>query len=161
MNIIKKIYYLNFLYIILYFSALPTMFAQSDKEFKYGLSVYKKGNCMGCHSWHGKGGHGAGVSLRVSKLNLDELIEVINCGRPGSGMPYFNRKAYKEEKCYDTSFDDYINNDYKPNSPKKFLNKRQILAVTYFIKENLQGKKLNKSYCESFFEKGSRVCEKL
>ena len=163
MKNIKKIYYLKSLFILFYFIALPTVFSQSSNDFKYGLSVYKKGNCMGCHSWHGKGGggYGAGVSLRASRLNFDELVEIINCGRPGSGMPYFNKKSYIEESCYDTNIDDYINDNYKPISSKKFLNKRQVLAVAHFIKNNLQGKNLNKKYCESFFRKGSRVCEKL
>ena len=117
---------------------------------------------MGCHSWHGKGGggYGAGVSLRISKLSFEELVEIIKCGRPGSGMPYFNKKSYKEELCYDTDMNDYDDN-YRPISSKKFLNQRQILAVANFIKDNLQGKTLDKNYCESFFKKGSRVCEKL
>ena len=76
---------------------------------------------MGCHSWHGKGGHGGGISLRESKLDFNELVAIINCGRPGSGMPYFNKKSYKEESCYDTKIKDYINNSNKPVSSKKFL----------------------------------------
>ena len=42
---------------------------------------------MGCHSWHGKGGggYGAGVSLRNINLTLNEIINVIKCGRPGTG----------------------------------------------------------------------------
>ena len=53
---------------------------------------------MGCHSWHCKGGgHGAAVSLRNTELTLNEIINVIKCGRPGTGMPYFLRKAYKAE----------------------------------------------------------------
>ena len=44
--------------------------AMDLEKHTYGLNVYKKGNCMGCHSWHGKGGggYGAGVSLRNMKL---------------------------------------------------------------------------------------------
>ena len=54
------------------------------EKHDYGLNVYKKGNCMGCHSWHGKGvrGYDAGVSLRNMNLTLDEIIKVIKCGRP-------------------------------------------------------------------------------
>ena len=131
------------------------------EEQKYGLNVYKKGNCMGCHSWHGKGGgHGAAVSLRNTELTLNEIINVIKCGRPGTGMPYFLRKAYKEEECYDTTFEDY-DGSYRPVSSKKFLSSKQIEAVSIFVKEVLQNKKLDKSYCEFFFEKGSKVCLNL
>ena len=132
------------------------------EEHNYGLNVYKKGNCMGCHSWHGKGGggYGAGVSLRNMNLTLDEIINVIKCGRPGTGMPYFLRKAYKEEKCYDTTFEDY-DGSYRPVSSKKFLSSKQIEAVSVFVREVLQNKKLDKNYCEFFYKKGSKVCLNL
>ena len=132
------------------------------EEYNYGLNVYKKGNCMGCHSWHGKGGggYGAGVSLRKMNLTLDEIKNVIKCGRPGTGMPYFLRKAYKEEKCYDTTFKDY-DDSYRPVSSKKFLSSKQIEAVSIFVKEVLHDKELDKSYCEFFYEKGSKVCLNL
>ena len=132
------------------------------EKHDYGLNVYKKGNCMGCHSWHGKGGggYGAGVSLRNMNLTLNEIINVIKCGRPGTGMPYFLRKAYKEEKCYDTTFKDY-DDSYRPVSSKKFLSSKQIEAVSIFVKEVLHDKELDKSYCEFFYEKGSKVCLNL
>ena len=132
------------------------------EEHKYGLNVYKKGNCMGCHSWHGKGGggYGDGVSLRNMNLTLDEIINVIKCGRPGTGMPFFLRKAYKEEKCYDTTFEDY-DDSYRPVSSKRFLSSKQIEAVSIFVKEVLHGKELDNNYCEFFYEKGSKVCLNL
>ena len=133
-----------------------------SSDLKYGLSVYKKGNCMGCHSWHGDGGggYGAGVSLRKSNLEYDEIINVIKCGKPGTGMPYFFKKSYLKEKCYDTYLSDYDEN-YRPISNKTYLNLRQIKAVSFFIENVLINKDIDKEYCESFFEKGSRVCEKL
>jgi len=75
-------------------------------------------------------------------------------------MPYFLKKSYKEEKCYDTTFEDYDNN-YRPVSSKNFLSVRQIEAVSIFIKEILQQHELNKNYCEFFFNKGSKVCENI
>ena len=161
MVLIKKIIHFNFFFIFFYFFTFSISYSLDNKNNKYGLSVYKKGNCMGCHSWHGKGGHGAGVSLRKSKLTFDELVEIIKCGKPGSGMPYFYKKSYLEDKCYDTFIADYTDDNYKPISSKKFLNDRQIFAVANFIKDSLQEKTLDKTYCEDFFKKGSKVCEKL
>ena len=131
------------------------------EEHKYGLNVYKKGNCMGCHSWDGKGGgHGAAVSLRNTELTINEIINVVKCGRPGTGMPYFLKKAYKEEKCYDTTFEDYDESN-RPVNSQKFLSSRQIEAVSIFVSEVLQNKKLDKNYCEYFYEKGSKACLNL
>lgn len=163
MFLLRKIVLLNFFFIFFYVFSFSTSYSLDTKNNSYGLSVYKRGNCMGCHSWHGKGGggYGAGVSLRMSKLNFNELVEIIKCGRPGSGMPYFYKKSYLEEKCYDTFITDYTDDNFKPISSKKFLNSRQVNAVASFIIDNLQGKTLDKAYCENFFEKGSKVCEKL
>ena len=158
----KKIIYFKFLLIFLYFFSSSISFSVDVKSNSYGLSVYKKGNCMGCHSWHGKGGggYGAGVSLRTSNLNFNDLIEIIKCGKPGSGMPYFYKKSYLEEKCYDTTFKDY-DSSYRPVSSKRFLSSKQIEAVSIFVREVLQDKKLDKNYCEFFYEIGSKVCLNL
>ena len=131
------------------------------EKHKYGLNVYKKGNCMGCHSWDGKGGgHGGAVSLRNTELTINEIINVIKCGRPGTGMPYFLKKAYKEEKCYDTTFEDYDESN-RPVNSQRFLSSKQIEAVSIFVREVLQNKKLDKNYCEYFYEKGSKACLSL
>ncbi len=158
----SKIVYLLILVSIINVGLIKVLYATMSESHKYGLNVYKKGNCMGCHSWHGKGGggYGAGVSLRISELSTEEIVNIVKCGRPGTGMPYFNRKSYKTEKCYDTLIEDY-DSVYRPISSKKFLSPRQIEAVSLFVKEVLQGKKLDKNYCESFFKKGSKVCNKL
>ena len=51
-----------------------------DELLRKGLIVYKRANCMGCHSWHGKGGggYGAGVSLREPSYEIAELINNIS-----------------------------------------------------------------------------------
>ena len=157
----KKILSILFLFITISMSSTHVL-GVNLQEYNYGLNVYKKGNCMGCHSWHGKGGggYGAGVSLRNMSLTLDEIVYVIKCGRPGTGMPYFLKKAYKEEKCYDTTFKDY-DDSYRPVSSKRFLSPKQIKAVSIFVKEVLHNRKLDKNYCEFFYEKGSKVCLNL
>ena len=73
---------------------------------------------------------------------------------------FFLRKAYIEEKCYDTTFEDY-DGSYRPVSSKRFLISKQIEAVSFFVKEVLQNKKLDKSYCNLFFEKESKICLNL
>ena len=120
----------------------------SANDFSYGLSAYKKANCMGCHSWHGKGGggYGGGVSLRITQLDRDNIIEIIKCGKPGTGMPYFYKKSYIKEKCYDTLIEDYQDETIRPISSKKFVNDRQVEALADFIINNLKGKELTKMH---------------
>ena len=66
--------------------------SNSQEKIDYGLKVYKKANCMGCHKWHGNGGPGYGgaaMSLRTTGLDEEGLKILIACGRPGTNMPFF------------------------------------------------------------------------
>ena len=68
-----------------------------------GKQVFQRANCVGCHKWHGAGGGGYGgdaLSLRATQLDRDQIIETVTCGRPGTGMPYFQRGAYDGEATY-------------------------------------------------------------
>ncbi|MFT4562247.1 MAG: hypothetical protein ACI9BW_001991 [Gammaproteobacteria bacterium] len=131
----------------------------------YGLSTVKRAGCMSCHKWHGDGGPGYGgaaISLRKTLLNREQLIQTIACGRPGRGMPYFDRKAYKTDMCYGMTFESFADQPERaPMKGKKFLNDRQAGAVADFIIAELQGKELTKEYCELFYGGATRQCEDL
>ncbi|HJP34855.1 MAG TPA: cytochrome c [Gammaproteobacteria bacterium] len=131
----------------------------------YGLSTAKRANCMGCHKWHGDGGPGYGgaaISLRKTRLARAQLVELIRCGRPGTNMPYFDRDAYKDDRCYGLTFDDFANDDdNRPLQGKKYLNERQVNAVADFVIAELQGKEVTKAYCEKYFGGPTRQCEAI
>ena len=150
--------------ILIFFLILNTAYSQAPK-FDYGLSAYKKGNCMGCHKWHGDGGPGYGgaaLSLRETGLDREQLITIIACGRPGTNMPFFDKKGYVDDRCFGLKFSDFEGDDKnRPLRAKNFLNGRQIDAVVDFIINDLQGKKLSKDYCLKFFGKPTRSCEGL
>ena len=150
--------------ILILFLISGKAFSQAPK-FDYGLSAYKKGNCMGCHKWHGDGGGGYGgvaLSLRETGLDREQLISIIACGRPGTNMPFFDKKGYVDDRCFGLKFSDFEGDDKnRPLRAKNFLNARQIDAVVDFIIDDLQGKKLSKDYCLKFFGKPTRSCEGL
>ena len=150
--------------ILILFLISGKAFSQAPK-FDYGLSAYKKGNCMGCHKWHGDGGPGYGgaaLSLRETGLDREQLITIIACGRPGTNMPFFDKKGYVDDRCFGLKFSDFEGDDKnRPLRAKNFLNGRQIDAVVDFIINDLQGKKLSKDYCLKFFGKPTRSCEGL
>ena len=150
--------------VIIILVTLNYLKAQSPK-FDYGLSTYKKGNCMGCHKWHGDGGPGYGgaaLSLRTTGLDREQLILLIACGRPGTNMPFFDKKAYVDDRCFGMKFSDFEgDDDNRPLRAKALLNKRQIESVADFIINDLQGKKVSKEYCIKFFGKPGRSCEGL
>ena len=150
--------------ILIFFLMLSKAYSQAPK-FDYGLSAYKRGNCMGCHKWHGDGGPGYGgaaLSLRETGLDREQLITIIACGRPGTNMPFFDKKGYVDDRCFGLKFSDFEGDDKnRPLRAKNFLNARQIDAVVDFIINDLQGQKLSKDYCLKFFGKPTRSCDGL
>jgi len=143
----------------------PPVGAEPLKSVDYGLATAKRANCMGCHKWHGGGGPGYGgaaISLRETQLNREQIIEVIKCGRPGTNMPFFDRRSYKQDECYDLTFDDFAGDENnRPLKGKISLNDRQINAVADFVVAELKGKPITKVYCEKFFGGPTRQCETL
>src|SRR6188508_2286979 len=64
-----------------------------------GMRLYlQKGDCQACHGWAGDGRKmdsqmPDGANLRESRLEREGLVLTIKCGRPGRGMPAFDRFA--------------------------------------------------------------------
>src|SRR5437763_7833210 len=66
-----------------------------------GKRLYQdKATCGFCHGWSGDGAGdpqspGKAANLRESKLDHDQLVEVIRCGVPGgTAMPQFDKFAW-------------------------------------------------------------------
>ena len=131
----------------------------------YGLKVFKKANCNSCHQWHGDGGGsygGAAASIRDTGLDKEGLKQIVECGRPGTNMPYFSKQAYKDDRCFGLTFTDFEgDNKNRPLPARQMLNERQIKALINFIVDDIKGKPITKDYCLRFFGKSSRVCEEL
>jgi mono/diheme cytochrome c family protein len=128
-----------------------------------GQRVWRRANCMGCHKWHGDGGGGYGgdaLSLRATKLDRDQIIETVTCGRPGTGMPYFVRGVYDGDahQCYGASRED-LGKNIPMEAPATFLRPNEIAAVADYVIADVKGKgKPTLAECLAFFGDGSRVC---
>ena len=73
-----------------------------------------KAGCPQCHGWSGDGHVSGfespgGLPLRTTQLTRDQIREVIQCGRPGTPMPHFDRFAYTDKRCYDMTAADLGN----------------------------------------------------
>jgi mono/diheme cytochrome c family protein len=128
-----------------------------------GKAVYVEANCVGCHKWHGQGGGGYGgaaLSLRETALERQDLIEVIRCGRPATGMPYHLRTAWKSAECYGMKAAD-IGSDMPPTAPK-FLRDYEIEAVADYVTEALKGHgEPTKEECVAFWGEDARECTRF
>ncbi len=78
----------------------------SGQDAGFGRIVWlNEANCADCHGWLADGipedpRAPKGMNLRETVLDQDQLIEVILCGRPGTAMPHFDRRAYEDDRCY-------------------------------------------------------------
>ena len=136
-------------------------FAQSADPTDAGKAVFKRANCVGCHKWHGNGGGGYGgdaLSLRKTELTKDQIIETVECGRPGTGMPFFNRGAYDSTKCYD--MDRQQVGTQIPPEANVFLRREDVEAVADYVLAHIKGKgEPNYAECADFFGTTSHVCD--
>ena len=125
-----------------------------------GKQVYQKANCVGCHKWHGGGGGGYGgaaLSLRATALNREQVVEIVNCGRPGTGMPYHQRGAYDGTECYGLSRED-LGKDI-PVQGTSFLRPAEAEAVADYVITQMQGRgEPSYAECAAYFGDGARAC---
>jgi mono/diheme cytochrome c family protein len=129
-----------------------------------GRQVYEKANCVGCHKWHGGGGGGYGgaaLSLRATQLDRAMLLEVVHCGRPATGMPYHDRKAYQATECYGGMTKADLAGDMPPKAAT-FLRDAEIEAVVDYVMANLQGK-AEPGYedCIAYWGPDHKECESM
>lgn len=126
-----------------------------------GKAIFKRANCMGCHKWHGNGGGGYGgdaLSLRRTELTREQIIETVHCGRPGTGMPYFDRGAYDSVKCYGMNRQDA--GKEMPPEAGVFLREADIEAVADYVIAHIKGKGAPTfEECTTFFSATSKVCD--
>jgi mono/diheme cytochrome c family protein len=131
-----------------------------DVDGKY---VFRKANCMGCHKWDGSGGGGYGgdaLSLRATQLNAEQIILTVECGRPGTGMPYHQRGAYDDpaRPCYGLGRDEA--GQRMPPEPATYLRPNEIEAVVHYVIHNVKGKgSTTLEDCTAFWGDTSRVCD--
>jgi mono/diheme cytochrome c family protein len=126
-----------------------------------GMKIYKEANCVGCHKWHGDGGGGYGgaaLSLRATALTKEQIMEVVRCGRPNTGMPYFDRDAYAADGCYGVTRETL--GESMPMAGPRFLRPREIEAVVDYVLAEIKGKgEPNYADCTAFFGDSSRMCQ--
>lgn len=106
----------------------------------------KTGGCVNCHGWPGDGRTGidmrspTGANLRESQLDKPSLTEVVACGRPATQMPYHDRNAYRDARCYGMVLADFAP-DTAPNRGK-LLREQDIANVVAYLEAKVLGRGL-------------------
>lgn len=102
-----------------------------------GRVVYRSvGYCGDCHGWAGDGKGGTrlqapvGPDLRETGLDTAALFETIACGRPGTAMPFHDRAAYRDGRCFGMTLDDFAPGS-APMQGKTFSDTNVANVVAY------------------------------
>ena len=143
--------------------AQATLSPEEARTLEYGKEIYKiKANCQFCHKRDASGDTGYGgvaLSLRKTKLTTEQFVEVVKCGRPGTGMPFHDQYAYTDKRCYGLSREDLGKNT--PLLGESLL-PREIDAVTKYLFARAVGRG-DSTYedCVDFWGKDTRQCEPM
>jgi mono/diheme cytochrome c family protein len=138
--------------------------AEELRTIEFGKEIFKnKAQCQYCHKWDGGGDQGYGglaLSLRKTQLTPEQLAEVIRCGRPTTGMPYHDERAYTDKRCYDYTRAD-LGKDMPPMATES-LQKREVDAVVKFLFARVVGHgPATYDDCVDFWGKETRQCEPM
>jgi Cytochrome C oxidase, cbb3-type, subunit III len=150
--------------------AVPFARAQSadPADIAAGLRLFRqKGNCQACHGWAGDGRKldsqmPDGANLRESVLDRETLILLIKCGRPGSGMPAFDKFAYSDGRCYGLKQADLKSSNLQMPDPPATLQAREVDAIADFMLAKIVGKgPMNRAKCIDYWGSDVEACSDL
>lgn len=139
--------------------------AVSDPEaVARGLAAFKEGGCRACHGWaaHGvrEGEAPHGPSIRATQLTPAQMREVIQCGRIGTPMPYFDWQAYNfDKRCY--GLDRFsMQGIEKPMKGRVNFSAQQLDDLVAYLASEVVGRGPEPTLeeCEAFFGAGSESC---
>lgn len=86
-------------------ASAPAAAGTSDADvLALGKHIWNDAACYNCHGQNGQGGHSAdfppGPNLRTSGVDPDTMLQMVECGLPGTKMPSWLKGAYTDIACY-------------------------------------------------------------
>ena len=128
-----------------------------------GMNLYlHKGDCQACHGWAADGRKmdsqmPDGSNLRETRLDRARLITTIKCGRPGTGMPAFDKFAYSDGRCYGMKKADL--KSAMPDPPATYQ-PREIELVADFLFMKAVGKgPMDRAKCVEYWGSDVDACK--
>jgi mono/diheme cytochrome c family protein len=142
-------------------AADPSDIAEGGRLFR------QKANCQACHGWAGDGRKmdtqmPDGANLRETTLDRQNLIMTIKCGRPGTGMPAFDRLAYSDGRCYGLKQADLRASGQRMPDPPATLQVREVEAIADFLAAKVvkQGP-MDHAKCIEFWGSEVEACDEF
>src|SRR6476659_3423698 len=132
-----------------------------------GMRLYRtKGDCQSCHGWAADGRKmdtqmPDGANLRTTRLNR-ELLMTIKCGRPGKGMPAYDRLAYSDGRCYNMKTSDLQAKGLSLPDPPATLQVREMERILDFLQVKVIGQgPMTHAKCVEYWGSDVDVCKEL
>jgi mono/diheme cytochrome c family protein len=145
---------------------VPAAHAQTadPSDVAEGMRLYvQKGDCQSCHGWAGDGRKmdsqmPDGSNLRETRLNRERLVQTIKCGRPGTGMPAFDKFAYTDGRCGVKAADLKT----PMTDPPATFQPREIDLVVTFLMEKVVGKgPMDRAKCIAYWGSEVDACKEF
>ena len=155
---------------VLLIVAVPGVRAQlaDPEDIRAGAELFRqKGDCQACHGWAGDGQKmnnemPDGANLRETKLERSDLITTIKCGRPGTGMPAFDKFAYSDGRCYGLKQADLKARGLTVSDPASPLIQREIENLADFLFAKVVGKgPVTRASCIEYWSADIDLCKSL
>jgi Cytochrome C oxidase, cbb3-type, subunit III len=147
--------------------AAPIAHAQAPDaaDVAEGLRLYQqKGDCKACHGWAGDGRKmdsqmPDGSNLRETRLDRARLTTTIKCGRPGTGMPAFDKFAYTDGRCYGMKQADL--KSPMPDPPATFQNREVDLVVEFLLARVVGKGPMDHAKCVEYWGSDVEACREF
>ena len=130
-----------------------------------GMNLYlHKGDCQSCHGWAADGRKmdsqmPDGSNLRETRLDRARLVTTIKCGRPGTGMPAFDKFAYTDGRCYGMKQADL---KAPMADPPATFQPREVELVVDFLMQKVVGKgPMTHAKCIEFWGSDVDACREF
>jgi Cytochrome C oxidase, cbb3-type, subunit III len=143
-------------------------YAQSADDIAAGRQLFlQKGNCQACHGWAGDGRKmddqmPDGANLREIPLDRQVFIMTVKCGRPGTGMPAFDRLAYSDGRCFGLKQNDLRARGLEMPDPPATLAANEVERLADFVFAKVVGKgPIDRAGCVEFWGSEVEICKEL
>jgi Cytochrome C oxidase, cbb3-type, subunit III len=140
----------------------------SAADIREGMQLFMdKGNCQACHGWGGDGRKTDnqmpdGANLRTRDFDREFLVMTIKCGRPGTGMPAFERLAYSDGRCFGLKTADLRTRQLTMPDPPSTLAPNEINLIVDFLLAKVVNKgPLDRAKCAEFWGSAVDACNEF
>jgi hypothetical protein len=142
--------------------------AQSPEDLAAGRRLFlQKGNCQACHGWAADGRKldsqmPDAPNLRERQLDREVVVTTIKCGRPGTGMPAFDRLAYSDGRCYGLKGADLRARGLDLTDPPSTLQPNEIELLVGFLFAKVIGKgPMDRATCIDYWGSAVAACDEV